>query len=34
MRFSVLATAGHARRGQLELAHGVVETPVYMPGGT
>jgi queuine tRNA-ribosyltransferase len=34
MRFSVSATAGHARRGRLELAHGVVETPVFMPVGT
>jgi queuine tRNA-ribosyltransferase len=34
MRFSVLATSGAARRGQLELAHGVVETPVFMPVGT
>ncbi|HET9046413.1 MAG TPA: tRNA guanosine(34) transglycosylase Tgt [Casimicrobiaceae bacterium] len=34
MRFSVLATAGAARRGRLELAHGNVETPVFMPVGT
>ena len=34
MRFSVLATSGSARRGRLELAHGVVETPVFMPVGT
>jgi queuine tRNA-ribosyltransferase len=34
MRFSVLATAGHARRGRLELAHGVVDTPAFMPVGT
>src|SRR5204863_741941 len=34
MRFSVLATAGAARRGRLELEHGVVETPVFMPVGT
>jgi len=34
MRFSVLATAGAARRGRLELAHGSVETPVFMPVGT
>ena len=34
MRFSVLATSGDARRGRLELAHGVVETPVFMPVGT
>jgi queuine tRNA-ribosyltransferase len=30
----VLATAGRARRGQLALAHGVVQTPVFMPVGT
>ena len=34
MQFTVLATAGAARRGRLELAHGVVETPVFMPVGT
>ncbi len=34
MRFSVSATSGNARRGRLELAHGVVETPVFMPVGT
>jgi queuine tRNA-ribosyltransferase len=34
MRFSVLATSGNARRGRLELAHGTVETPVFMPVGT
>ncbi len=34
MRFSVFATSGAARRGQLELAHGCVETPVFMPVGT
>ena len=34
MRFSVLATSGTARRGRLELAHGTVETPVFMPVGT
>jgi len=34
MRFSVLATSGAARRGRLELAHGTVETPVFMPVGT
>jgi queuine tRNA-ribosyltransferase len=34
MRFSDVATAGAARRGRLELAHGVVETPVFMPVGT
>ncbi|HEY1329489.1 MAG TPA: tRNA guanosine(34) transglycosylase Tgt [Casimicrobiaceae bacterium] len=34
MQFQVLATAGAARRGRLTLAHGVVETPVFMPVGT
>src|SRR5689334_15885101 len=34
MRFEVLATAGAARRGRLTLAHGVDETPVFMPVGT
>jgi queuine tRNA-ribosyltransferase len=34
MRFDVLATSGRARRGRLELAHGAVETPAFMPVGT
>ena len=34
MQFSVLATSGAARRGRLELAHGAVETPAFMPVGT
>jgi queuine tRNA-ribosyltransferase len=34
MQFEVLATSGAARRGRLALAHGVVETPVFMPVGT
>ncbi|THF59201.1 tRNA guanosine(34) transglycosylase Tgt [Pseudothauera rhizosphaerae] len=34
MRFELLATSGGARRGRLTLAHGVVETPVFMPVGT
>ena len=32
--FSILARSGAARRGRLTLAHGVVETPVFMPVGT
>jgi queuine tRNA-ribosyltransferase len=32
--FELLATAGAARRGRLTLAHGVVETPAFMPVGT
>jgi queuine tRNA-ribosyltransferase len=34
MKFDLLATDGLARRGQLTLAHGVVQTPVFMPVGT
>ncbi|MEO8225768.1 MAG: tRNA guanosine(34) transglycosylase Tgt, partial [Gammaproteobacteria bacterium] len=34
MNFQVLATDGTARRGRLTLAHGTVETPVFMPVGT
>jgi queuine tRNA-ribosyltransferase len=32
--FSFLAEDGEARRGRLRLAHGVVETPCFMPVGT
>jgi queuine tRNA-ribosyltransferase len=36
LTFSVLATdpGGRARRGRLELPHGVVDTPAFMPVGT
>ena len=34
MKFTLLATSGHARRGRLELPHGTVDTPVFMPVGT
>ncbi len=34
MRFELRATDGAARRGTLTLAHGTVETPVFMPVGT
>ena len=34
MQFSLIARAGAARRGRLTLAHGTVETPVFMPVGT
>jgi queuine tRNA-ribosyltransferase len=34
MEFRLLATSGRARRGRLSLAHGDVETPVFMPVGT
>jgi len=32
--FEILATDGPARRGRLTLAHGIVDTPVFMPVGT
>ena len=34
MEFSLFKTSGAARRGQLTLAHGIVETPAFMPVGT
>ena len=34
MQFDLLTTDGAARRGWLTLAHGVVETLVFMPVGT
>lgn len=34
MKFERLAGDGAARRGRLHLAHGVVETPAFMPVGT
>jgi queuine tRNA-ribosyltransferase len=34
MRFQVTASDGAARRGVLELAHGRVDTPAFMPVGT
>ena len=34
MKFAVAMTDGRARRGALELAHGRVETPAFMPVGT
>jgi queuine tRNA-ribosyltransferase len=34
VKFAVRATDGAARRGTLTLAHGTVETPVFMPVGT
>jgi queuine tRNA-ribosyltransferase len=33
-RFELLGREGAARRGRLHLAHGTVETPVFMPVGT
>ena len=34
MQFELLKTNGAARRGTLTLAHGVIQTPVFMPVGT
>ncbi|HVF84802.1 MAG TPA: tRNA guanosine(34) transglycosylase Tgt, partial [Abditibacteriaceae bacterium] len=34
MNFQVIATKGAARVGILELPHGTIETPVFMPVGT
>ena len=34
MKFSLTRTDGAARRGILELAHGRVDTPAFMPVGT
>ncbi len=34
MKFELLAKDGLARRGKLSLAHGTVDTPVFMPVGT
>ena len=34
MKYTLLHTDGHARRGQLELNHGTIETPIFMPVGT
>jgi len=34
VRYELLASDGRARRGRLHLAHGVVDTPVFMPVGT
>ena len=34
MKFDLLATDGAARRGTLQLAHGEVQTPTFMPVGT
>jgi queuine tRNA-ribosyltransferase len=34
MKFDLITTDGGARRGQLSLAHGTVQTPAFMPVGT
>src|SRR5688500_3718563 len=34
MKFQVIARKGAARAGILELPHGTIETPIFMPVGT
>lgn len=34
LEFTVKKTAGKARRGEMELNHGTVQTPIFMPVGT
>ncbi len=34
MKFDLITSDGAARRGRLQLAHGSIETPVFMPVGT
>ncbi|MFY9328876.1 MAG: tRNA guanosine(34) transglycosylase Tgt [Georgfuchsia sp.] len=34
MNFDLISSDGAARRGRLQLSHGIVETPVFMPVGT
>lgn len=34
LQFNLLATDGKARRGQVTLNHGTVQTPIFMPVGT
>ena len=34
MKYTLLKTDGHARRGRLELNHGTIETPIFMTVGT
>ncbi len=34
LNFNLLSTDGHARRGRLQLNHGTIETPIFMPVGT
>ena len=34
MKFTLYKTSGKARRGQLALAHGKIQTPAFMPVGT
>ena len=34
MKYTLLKSDGQARRGRLELAHGTIQTPIFMPVGT
>lgn len=34
MQFNLIQKNGEARRGELKLQHGTVQTPVFMPVGT
>jgi queuine tRNA-ribosyltransferase len=34
MEFKLINTDGHARRGRLTFARGIIETPIFMPVGT
>ena len=34
MKYTLLKKNGYARRGHLELKHGDIQTPVFMPVGT
>lgn len=34
LEFTVKKTAGKARRGEMKLNHGIVQTPIFMPVGT
>ena len=34
LKYELIKTDGHARRGRLTLNHGTIETPIFMPVGT
>jgi queuine tRNA-ribosyltransferase len=34
LRFQIISSSGNARRGKLEFARGIVDTPAFMPVGT
>ena len=34
LEFTLKKTSGKARRGEMKLNHGVVQTPIFMPVGT